>query len=105
MFISIAFRRIASGFPMSDRTGRGTLRKSAVDFGQKREEIGMPKYWPGLSEATAKVDSMTERELLDGLDTLFGRDNLKYGDTATELREELKRQLRKEFTKNGPEVP
>ena len=56
------------------------------------------KYHPGLNEAIASLDKMPEKEILDLLDSLFGRDRLKYGDGIEELHEEARRQLRIEFT-------
>ena len=57
----------------------------------------MALYHEGMSEMLARVEMMTESECLQTLDSLFGRDNLKYGDDLEALRNETRRQIREEF--------
>jgi hypothetical protein len=58
----------------------------------------MTRYYAGLNEALAPIDSMDEAGCLHIIDSLFGRDRLKYGDGIDELREEVRRQIREDFT-------
>jgi len=64
----------------------------------------MPKYYPGMYEALEKVDQCTEDECLNHLDALYGRDNLRYGASLEEVREETRRQIREDFRDTSPEA-
>jgi len=59
----------------------------------------MGKYWPGLNDALSKVNSLDVQGCLEWIDMLYGRHMLKYGDELPELQDELKRQIRLDFTK------
>ena len=64
----------------------------------------MGMYYPGYSQAIAKMQTADLDELLAQIDALFGRDNLRYGATIEEVRAEAIRQTREEFTdRNSPE--
>ena len=64
----------------------------------------MARYYPGLNEALAKIDNATEQECVRHLDDLYGRNNLRYGATLEEVREEARRQIREDFTdRSDPE--
>lgn len=58
----------------------------------------MPLYYPGYSEAKASVATMSLEQLLNLIDDLYGRDNLKFGDTVEDVRAEAYRQIEREFT-------
>lgn len=58
----------------------------------------MTRYYSGLNRALTNADSMDVKECLSLLDSLYGRAALKYGDGINELREELKKQLRRDYT-------
>ena len=58
----------------------------------------MSYYYPGYAEAMEKVRQMDRDQLLRQIDSLYGRDNLKFGDGIDEIREEALRQTREEFT-------
>jgi hypothetical protein len=64
----------------------------------------MPKYFAGLNEALSKVDIMNEQQCLDYIDDLYGRENLKYGDSLENVKNELRRQIREDFTDRSPEA-
>ena len=55
-------------------------------------------YYPGLNDARETIRKQSLQEDLRTLDSLFGRDNLRYGATPEEVKEEALRQLQKEFT-------
>ena len=55
------------------------------------------RYWEGVNEAVARLDEMDEAALLAVIDTLYGRDDLKYGDGHAELLNEARRQVRRDF--------
>lgn len=57
----------------------------------------MARYYPGVNEALEKVDSMTEAECVNYMSGLYGTDNLRYGASLEEVREEVKRQIREDF--------
>lgn len=63
----------------------------------------MTKYYPGLNEALATVDEADEKECLRHLDALYGRDKLKYGASLEDLREEVRAQMRRDFTDTSSE--
>lgn len=59
----------------------------------------MAYYFNGYSDARAHVAEITtQEELLAVLDPLYGRDNLKFGATLEDIRDEAYRQLEREFT-------
>ena len=58
----------------------------------------MPRYFPGMNEALEQVRRMDLAGLLRQIDSLYGRDNLKYGDGIEEVREEALRQTERDFT-------
>lgn len=58
----------------------------------------MTRYYPGLNDALKTVDDMTEADCLTHLNALYGTDNLKYGATIEDVREEVRRQMREDFT-------
>lgn len=62
----------------------------------------MTRYYPGLNEALATVNDADETECLRHLDDLYGRDNLKYGASLETLREEVRDQMRRDFTIREP---
>jgi hypothetical protein len=55
------------------------------------------KHWPEYAEARAQVQTQTLEQDLATLDALFGRDNLRYGATPDEVKEEALRQTEIEF--------
>lgn len=55
-------------------------------------------YYSGYSEARQQIACMDLDELLAYLDTLYGRENLKYGDGVEAVRTEALEQCRREFT-------
>ena len=55
------------------------------------------RHHAGYNDAIATVRAMDLDDLLDHIDNLFGRDNLKYGDGIDEVREEALRQTEREF--------
>lgn len=55
------------------------------------------KYFPGYNEAKEKILKQTMEQDLEIIDTLFGRDQLKFGDGATEVKKEALRQLEIEY--------
>ena len=57
----------------------------------------MARYYPGVNEALAKVDGMDEQQCICLLEDLYGTDNLKYGATLEQVREEARRQIREDF--------
>lgn len=63
-----------------------------------------PLYHPGMNEALERLESMDEAALLGVLDTLYGRDNLKFGDGRAEVLAEARAQIRREFTNQHPEA-
>ena len=63
-----------------------------------------PLYHEGMNEALERLETMDEAGLLRVLDTLYGRDNLKYGDGRAELLAEARAQIRREFTNMHPEA-
>ena len=58
----------------------------------------MSRFYPGYSEALAKVQRMDLPELLSLIDSLYGRDGLRYGDDVDAVRAEALRQLEQEWT-------
>ena len=58
----------------------------------------MSMYYEGYTEARAAVAAMTEQEILNYLDALYGRDNLPENFTTDDLRMEAYEQCRQEFT-------
>lgn len=63
-----------------------------------------PLYHPGMNEALDRLENMDESALLQVLDTLYGRDNLKYGATREDLLSEAREQVRRDFTNMHPEA-
>lgn len=57
----------------------------------------MPRYFPGLNEALADVKNMDLDCLLGHIDRLYGRDNLQYGASVEDVREEALAQTRRDF--------
>ncbi len=55
------------------------------------------RYYGGTNEAVAKLDAMDEGQLLQVLDTLYGRANLKYGDTRDDLLREARKQVFRDY--------
>lgn len=55
------------------------------------------RYHPGYLEAIERVKKQTLEQDLKVLDDLYGRDNLRYGMTPEEVKEEALRQLELEF--------
>lgn len=55
------------------------------------------RYYPGYQEAQMKVRKQTLDEDLDTIDSLFGRENLEYGDSPETVKAEALRQLEIEF--------
>jgi hypothetical protein len=58
----------------------------------------MSLYYPGYSESREKVMHYTDAQLLDLLDALWGRDNLKCGYTHDDLLHEALDQHKREWT-------
>lgn len=58
----------------------------------------MALYYEGYREAADAANEMDLEGLLSVLDTLYGRDNLSYGDEIEEVRAEALRQIKKNFT-------
>lgn len=56
-----------------------------------------PLYFPGVNEALERLDGKDESALLEVLDTLYGRENLRFGATHAEILAEARRQVRKDF--------
>jgi hypothetical protein len=54
-------------------------------------------YHPGYGTAREKVLRMTLDQLLEYIDALWGRDNLRYGATEDEVRAEALSQCDREF--------
>ena len=63
----------------------------------------MALYYTGYSDAIQDVLEMSLEELLQLIDDLYGRDNLHYGDTVEQVREETLCQLKREFTDTNSE--
>lgn len=63
----------------------------------------MSYYYPGYYEARENVQTMDLDSLLSLIDALYGRDNLKYGDTVEDVRAEALHQLDREFTDTSSE--
>lgn len=63
----------------------------------------MTRYYPGLNDALATVNDADEQACLRHLDALYGRDNLKYGASLEDLREEVRAQMRRDFTDTSQE--
>lgn len=59
-------------------------------------------YHPGLNDARAAVERMTDAELLSQIDSLYGRETLRFGDGHAELLAEALRQTQLEFRNNSP---
>lgn len=59
----------------------------------------MARFYPGMHEAIAKVDGYDMDTCLQHIDALYGRDSLRFCDGLDEVREELRKQLRREYTK------
>lgn len=59
----------------------------------------MSMYYPGMHDAIAKVDHYDQETCLRHIDALYGRDKLKFGDGLNEIRDELRAQLKREYTK------
>lgn len=60
----------------------------------------IPEFWkhhPGYAEAREKIQSQTLEQDLETIDSLFGRDNLKYGATPEDVKAEALRQVEIEF--------
>lgn len=58
----------------------------------------MTRYYPGVYSALEKVDTMTEQECISYMNSLYGTENLRYGASLEEVRDELRRQIRLDFT-------
>ena len=58
----------------------------------------MSMYHEGYKEAREAVNKMTEAELLEYLDALYGRDNLPENPTVEQIRYEALAQCRRDFT-------
>ena len=58
----------------------------------------MSMYYPGYQQARDAIAVMSEDELLDQLDALYGRDHLPENYTLEELRLEAYEQCRRDFT-------
>lgn len=63
-----------------------------------------PLYFEGMSEALDRLETMDEAALLKVLDSLYGRDALKYGATREDLLAEARIQVRRDFTNMHPEA-
>lgn len=61
----------------------------------------MTRYYPGVNEVRSRVMEMTDAELLEQIDALYGRDNLKYGATHEEILAETLRQVEEDWTDHG----
>jgi hypothetical protein len=57
----------------------------------------MIKRIPGANDAAERIKQMTEQQLLDVIDSLFGRKHLKFGDGLEEIRAEAIRQSYADF--------
>jgi hypothetical protein len=57
----------------------------------------MSLYHPGYPEAMARIETLDEEGLYELFDDLFGRDNLPDDPTIEDLREEARRQTKREF--------
>ena len=55
------------------------------------------RYYPEYAQALEAARKMSLEQLLKNIDALYGRDNLKYGASVEDVREELFRQLEKDF--------
>jgi hypothetical protein len=55
-------------------------------------------YFSGYNDARTTVQNQSLEEDLKTIDTLYGRDNLRYGASPAEVKEEALRQLQREFT-------
>lgn len=53
--------------------------------------------FPGYNDARRKVANMNLEELLELIEALYGRDNLKYGATIEDVREEAYAQQAKDW--------
>lgn len=62
------------------------------------------KHWPEYPEARAQVQKQTLEQDLRTIDALFGRDNLRYGATPEEVKEEALRQTEIEFRSERNEL-
>ncbi len=60
-------------------------------------------HYPGYAESREKVKAYTDKQLLDLLDALYGRDNLEYGATHEDLLAEALRQHDEEWTDTASE--
>ena len=58
----------------------------------------MSKYFEGYAEAKEEAKNATLDQMLFWIDSLFGRNNLNYGDSESLVRIELLRQIKKDFT-------
>jgi hypothetical protein len=58
----------------------------------------MKRVLPGLNAARQKVESQSMDEDLRLIDDLYGRDNLKFGDTPADVKREALAQLERDFT-------
>jgi hypothetical protein len=67
-------------------------------YNTNNKENKMTRYYPGLNDALRSVDNMTESECLRHLNALYGIDNLKYGASIEDVRDEVRRQIREDFT-------
>lgn len=63
----------------------------------------MSYYFEGLQEAKDAVRKMTEKELLQHIDGLYGRDNLHQDYTFHQLQHEAIMQTKKDFTDTDSE--
>lgn len=57
-----------------------------------------PRFFPGYSEARERAERMDLAALLQIIDSLYGRDALRYDDGVEEVRAEALRQLEREWT-------
>ena len=55
------------------------------------------RHWDGYAAAQAKMENAPVEEMLQLIDDLFGRDNLKFGDGYEQIRAEALRQLEIEW--------
>lgn len=56
------------------------------------------KYYEGLAEARVQCEYGTLEENLNLIDTLYGREELQYGDSSERVKEVALSQLEREFT-------
>jgi len=63
----------------------------------------MGLYYDGYYEAREYLLKADLEDLLNTIDGLYGRDNLRYGATVEDVRQEALKQLKEEFTDRNSE--